>query len=129
MSYPKPLPVDRNRTPMQEYPPPAVALATTAGVPTASSVITFNDNTTVLEVSAVGGQGIVLKWGAASVISAAGTANFDHHVPPDGFRRFVVPVNTGAVNSVVGLNIQRGLYNSCAVKVHVGSSSVFTVEY
>jgi len=129
MSYAKQLPVDRNRNAMQEFPTPFTALATNVGVPTASSVITFDDNTTSLEVAAIGGQGAVLKWGSASVISAAGTANFDHHVPAGALRRFVVPVNTGAVSSIVGLNKQLGLYNTCAVKVHISSASVMTTQY
>ena len=130
MSVPyRPLPVDANRSPMQEFNAPNVALATNAGVPTASSVITFNDNATTLEVAAVGGEGAVLKWGSTSVISAAGTANFDHFIPVATVRRFAIPINTGSVPSNVGLNVRYGLYSTCATKVHVGSASVFTTQY
>lgn len=128
MNYAKPLPKDKNNESLQEYPAAATSLQTVAGVPLASSVLTLTDSTTVLEVATVGNP-IVMKWGSASVISAAGTANFDHMIPANSIRRFVVPVSTSGTTSVAGVNTQMGLYNKVALKVHVGSASVFTAEY
>ncbi len=100
---------------------------------TASSVITLNDNTTDLEVGAVGASAFV-KWisrtdTTASVISAAGTANYDVFVPSGTVRRLVIPRETiGAGASVVGANIQNGLYNRVAYKTG-GIGSVLTTQY
>lgn len=100
---------------------------------TVSSVITVNDNTTDLEVAAIGATGFV-KWIArsdtqASVISAAGTANFDVVVPSGTVRRLVIPRETaGAGASVVGSNVQNGLYNRFAYKTG-GIGSILTTQY
>ena len=131
MSYPyaPQLPRDGGGVPMQDLPPPKAALQTIVGVPTASSVLTFSSNSTMLEVGAIGGLGAVLRWGSTSVISAAGTANFDHWIPSGEVRRLVIPINSQGVPSVVGLNSQAGLFATAAVKVNIGSSSVFSTEY
>lgn len=135
MSYPKPLPVDQNRTPLQEFPAPYLAKAVYASDnSTASSVISVSHDTTTLEVAAVGGAAVV-KWIATSntnpsVISAAGTANFDHVVPSGAIRRFVLPKESigVAMGSVVGINRREGLYQRVAVK-SVGVASVLTTEF
>ena len=84
-----------------------------------SSVITVNDNCTDLEVAAVGSTGFV-KWitrGSTnpSVFVAAATANYDVVIPAGTVRRLVIPRETGGAGaSIVGANIQNGLYNRFA---------------
>ena len=130
----KQLPKDGGMQVMQEFATPFKAVATlVSDNATASSVITLNDNTTTVEIAATG-AGAVIRWiattdTAASVISTAGTANFDNYIPPNYFRRFAVPIESFVPQtSVVGLNKQYGLYNRIAVK-SVGAASVITTQY
>lgn len=130
----KRLPRDGSGDQMQEFAVPFVALTADSSENNAvSSLITLTDNTTVLEVGAVG-SGAVLKWISTgntnpSVISAAGTANFDNFIAPNTVRRFAIPIESFvAQSSIVGLNKQYGLYNRVAVK-SVGASSVLTTQY
>lgn len=100
---------------------------------TASSVITVNDNTTDLEVAAVGSTGF-LKWigrgdTTASVISSVGgQANFDVVIPAGTVRRLVIPRETSGTSSIVGANIQNGLYNRVAYKTG-GIGSILATQY
>lgn len=99
---------------------------------TVSSVITLNDNCTDLEVSASGAP-VFYRWVArsdtqGSVISVAGTANFDALIPSGAVRRLVVPVEQTGTSSTVGANIANGLYNRIAYKTG-GIGSVFTTQY
>lgn len=133
----KPLAKDQKENDLQEFALPYVANTTTHSEnATASALITFNDNTTSIEVHAVGGAAAI-RWvtastisglGNTSVISAAGTANFDGMIPANYFRRFPIPQATSGVNSVVGLNKQSGLYNGVAFK-SVGVASVATLQF
>lgn len=110
---------------MQSYPAPKTALVTSGyAPPAASSVVTFGANTTVVEITALNAS-LAMKWGSASVIATAGaTANFDHIVPVNSTRRFVIPINVQAnVTSVVGLNVGNGLYSTMAV---IATTSVLT---
>lgn len=112
-------------------PKPALVTRTSENA-TASSVVTLSDNTTMIELAAVGGTA-VLKWiqtsdTTASVISEAGTANYDHVIPSGQVRRFVVPQESIGTSSIVGANKQNGLYNRVAYKT-VGVASVMTTEY
>lgn len=117
INYAQPLPVDQKGASMQEYPPNKPAKQVTAGTPAASSVVSFGSNTTVIEVTA-GSNVLALKWGSASVIAAAGTANYDHLIPIQTTRRFVVPQSImGATGSTVGANALNGLYTSAALIV------------
>ena len=131
--YTNALPVDRKGQTMQEFATPAVALATSAAENSSvSSVLTLHDNTTTLEVTAVGTTATI-KWIAVgntnpSVITAAGTANFDNAIPANTTRRFSVPVETIGTSSIVGLNKQNGLYNRVAIK-SVGVASILTTQY
>ena len=128
---------DADGTDLQEFALPYPAIVTTNSENnTLSALTTLNDNTTSIEVHAVGGAAAI-RWitastisglGNTSVISAAGTANFDGMIPANYFRRFPVPQATGGVNSVVGLNKQAGLYNGVAVK-SVGIASVATLQF
>ena len=100
---------------------------------TASSVITLTDNTTVVGIT-TGGAMAYLRWvprtdTQASVVAAAGaTANFDDVIPANTTRIFPIPQETIGTASIVGMNIQGGLYNRVAVKT-AGISSVVTVEF
>lgn len=110
---------------MQDYPPATPALQTSGyAPPAASSVVTFNPGTTVIEVTALNAS-LALKWGPNSVIAAAGaTANFDHIIPVNQTRKFVIPVSIrGRADSVAGANAQNGLYNTMSL---IATASVLT---
>lgn len=135
MSYPKPLPVDSNRNPLQENPSPVLSQQSFQKGGELSSVITFNDNVTQIEVAAIGGAGVAIKWiptsdTQASVIGSGLGANFTHVVPANTVRKFVVPRETNTVASIVGVNIQQGLYRRVAVvSASAPHSSVATATY
>ena len=124
---------DRNGNPIQDAPSPVIAKKVDLSENNAtSSLISLTSNTTNIEVGAAG-AGAVLKWIATtntdpSVISAAGTANYDHFIAANTVRKFVVPVESQGLSSVVGLNAQAGLYARVAVK-SVGAASVLTTQY
>ena len=135
-NYAKPLPRDKDMGQMQEYAAPFKSLARSAAEnSSASSVITLSQDTTAVEVAAVGGAAVV-RWittadTEASVISAAGTANFDHVVPTNTLRRFVIPIESmpaTGYGSVQGANRENGLYRRVAIK-SVGVASVLTSEF
>lgn len=99
-----------------------------------SSVITLSDNTTTLEVGAIGGGGIAIKWIATSdtqaSVLAAGAANFDNFIPANAVRRFAIPREGIGTSSIVGANKQNGLYNRVAwIAVAAPSSSIIASEY
>lgn len=128
----KQLPTDASGTKLQEFPTPFPALVTrNRDSAIASSVITLNENTTVLEVISSGGPAF-LKWipttdTAASVISGGATANFDNGIAKDTVRRFTIPIERFVAQySVVGLNKQYGLYQRVAI---IGVASVASTEY
>ena len=137
------LPSDTTGTPMQDYPSAVKAKATWRQTVLASSVINLNDNTTVLEVGAFGGQGVVFRWvpsteiasvvPAASVIaSGLGVANFDHYVAQDQLRRFVVPIEVVPTSSSIsngGNNSRNGLYSRVAWAAANLSASILATEY
>lgn len=112
-------------------PVPAVArYVAGAGV---SSVITLTDNTTTIEVGAVAGGGVLLKWIATSDTAASviGT-NFDNFVPADTVKKFAIPQERIGTASIVGANVQNGLYKRVAFVSAIGaalSSSVVATEY
>lgn len=135
MSYPKPLPVDANRTPLQENPAAVLAQQSFQKGGELSSVVTFNDNVTQIEVAAVGGAGAAIRWIAtsdtqASVISSGLGANFHHIVGANTVRKFVVPRETVGTASNVGVNIKEGLYRRVAVvSASAPHSSIATATY
>lgn len=138
-NYAKPMSRDKGGESIQNSPAPYKALAAYgAENSSASSVISATDNSTVIEVAATGAPA-VLRWipatetaavsPFASVISAVSGANFDHVIPTGTFRRFVIPQELGAVqSSVVGANVQNGLYKRYAIK-SIGVASVLSTEY
>ena len=126
------------------YSPAKVALATTMKEnAAASSILLLTHNTTELEITATTGStiGIAGKWlsqatvdssvAGTSVITAAGTANFDFVVPNGTFRRVVVPIATNVQTdgSVMGVNRKFGLYPAVAFKTFVGTGSVMTMQF
>lgn len=135
MSYASELPRDRMSNPMQNYPAARLANARYGATVAVSSVITFNDNSTTLEVGAVGGGGAVIKWISTtntnpSVVAAGASANFDHFIPNGEVRRFVIPIERGPVqSSIVGANQANGLYNRVAWIAATTSASIFAAEY
>lgn len=134
-NYAKKIPQDRTGTPMQTWPVPFPALiSTTVENNSASSVTSLNPNTTVIEISAVTAP-VALKWSSAtvttSVITAFGTSNFDNIIQAGVTRQFVVPRNTAAIapGSVVGLNVQEGLYTGVALKTAGTVGSILLTQY
>lgn len=135
-NYTRPLPRDTGGAAMTGSPSPVLALARYASEnATVSSVISVSHDTTAIEVATLG-TGAAIRWIAAgsdssSVITVAGsTSNFDHTIPPNAVRRFVIPVEVQATNagSVVGINRGAGLYQRVAHRT-LGIASVFLSEY
>lgn len=139
--YSPTLPKGKSSEVKQNYPPALTALAsTTKENASASSILLIGHDTTEIEVAAVN-QGIAGKWipqanmdasvAATSVITDAGSANFDFVVSKDTIRRLVIPVSTGNTNpqSVQGINRELGLYPAIAYKTLAGNGSVLTAEF
>lgn len=143
-NYAKGLPVGDNQMPFSGTgTPPAVAAINTAVRNTAataavSSIVVLDQNTTAIEVGASGGPAFI-KWLAQSVVdssvagtsvitAAGGTANFDHMIPNDNVRRFVIPINTipTSQTSAMGANRANGLYPNVGI---VGVSSILFTQY
>lgn len=104
-----------------------------------SSVVNLHPMTSRIEVGALGGQGVVIRWVPrtetasvspfASVISSGLGANFDHWIPPGTYREFVVPKETGGsptgqVGSIYGLYQRVAWINKGS-----GPSSVIASEF
>lgn len=140
MNYSPQIPLDKGGSLKTGYVPALVALARTNKENAVnSSILLLGHDTTELEVAAAG-QNVAMKWltqatvdssvAGTSVITAAGTANFDHMIAADTVRRFVVPVATAAYGqSVMGLNRANGLYPAVAYKTFAGNGSVLTGEF
>ncbi len=125
---------DKGNEPMQEFPAPVLAIQRiTSENATASSVISLSDRTVQLEVTATT-TAAALRWVASSdtqgsVIAIAGaTANYDHIIPANTMRRFVVPQERAGIPSISGANVMNGLYSRVAYK-SLGIGSVMTSEY
>ncbi len=140
LNYAKPKALDLKTNVVVDSPSPFKALAQySSNNATASSVITLTDNTTIVEIAA-NGSPVAVRWvpasegagGApfASVITTPGaTANFDHIIPKDTFRRFVVPIESQGVSSIVGINVKSGLYKRVALMSGAAVSSILTMEF
>lgn len=136
-NYARILAKDKSDNHMQDFsvPFPAVRSSSIENA-TTSSVTALSSITTVLEIGAVT-QGAAIKWttqanltATSSVITVAGTANFDNFIPAGTVRKFVVPRNTQSLSnaSISGINVQEGLYNAVAIKT-TGIGSVLLTEY
>lgn len=145
INYSPPLPRGKDGDQKQGYPPPKVAVATTNNENAAvSSILLLTHNTTEIEVAVIGAAsfvGIAGKWisqanlnasiAATSVITAAGSANFDFMVTGGQVKRLVVPISTNpqTAGSIQGVNREYGLFPAVAFKTLVGNSSVLTAEF
>lgn len=135
-NYPKKIPKDQEGAPMTKYPSPFKAQARYYRDNGAtSSVITLTDNTTQIEVGNSGTGGVIVRWvpvtetAGVSPFASVLTTNYDHYVPANAVREFVVPKEVQGTSSIVGLNIQNGLYRRVAVIATSGPTSVLTTEY
>lgn len=138
-NYATAIPSDREGHELQEFAVPNKANARySTNNATVSSVITLNDNTTSIEIAAVG-QALAMRWVPASetaavspfgsVITLTGTANFDNVIAKDTVRRFVSPIETQGVNSIVGIGVQAGTYRRLAVMSAATVSSILVSEF
>lgn len=132
----KSVPRDKGGEALQEFPPVALAQnQTTSENASVSSVITVTDNTVSLEVSAIG-SAAAIRWvprtdTQGSVITIAGaTSNYTHVVQSGQTRKFAIPQEIAGASqgSVVGINLQAGLYKRVAYK-SMGVGSVLSVEF
>jgi uncharacterized protein (UPF0261 family) len=134
--YPSRLAIDASGEVMSEFTIPVLASSVIASDnASVSSVITLSDFTTTVEVMAIGTPAVV-RWVAtsdtqASVISAAGSSNYDILIPTNYYRRLVVPIEKVPTQSVLsggGSNSRNGLYARLAYK-SAGIGSVLTAQY
>lgn len=118
-----------NQVPFTTEAPPAVkAVATTVRdtISPVSSITVLTVNTTAIEVHTTAGTGYI-RWMAQSLVDssvagtsilATGAANYDHAIPPNSMRRFVVPIsvqnNSEGYGSAVGANTANGLFRNVA---------------
>ena len=134
LNYAKGIPVDNHNNPMQSIPAPVTALFSTAMTTATSSVMSFGNNSTDIEVAAPNAA-VAIKWITtgntnASVITAVGPAHFDHVVPAASFRRFVIPRETQGATGVVGAGSLNGLYQRLAVIPMTSAiASILVTEY
>lgn len=134
-------PKGRDSIPKIFYYPAKVALASqNKENASTSSILLLTHDTTEIEVAA-SGQNIAGKWitqanvdasvAGTSVITAAGTTNYDFTVGNNTVRRFIVPIATVNQNqsSIQGVNRLEGLYPAVAFKTFAGTGSVLTMEF
>lgn len=131
-NYAKGKPMGNNQIPFFDSPPAVAAIGATVkdAATTTSSILILGPNTTAIEVTPAGGPAFI-KWltgaivdssvAGTSVISTGATANYDHAIPANVLRRFVVPIFSGAnvtvgatATSFVGANVENGLYSHVA---------------
>lgn len=105
----------------------------------ASSVVSLTHDTTAIEIAAQSAP-VIMRWIAttdteASVFGNASIMNFDHVVPPNEVRRFVVPIESAVnttvgatITSVQGANREYGLFRRVAYTTQ-GIASVYVSEY
>jgi len=134
LNYAKGKPVGNNAVPFFDSPPAVKALvARLIENAVVSSVITFGHNTTSLEVVGTA-QPTLLRWiGTADTEASVTAVNYDHVIPPNTVRRFVIPIEGanagGAPNaSIVGQLYANGLFRRCAIKTPI-LASVYSSEY
>lgn len=126
-----------NQMPASYQAPPAVKATVTRMSENAavSSVITMSMNTTAIEIAATATP-VLLRWVPTtstdpSVFGNASVMNYDHIIPANTFRRFVVPIevnNPQGYSSQVGANIENGLFRRFAWATPV-AGSVYSTEY
>lgn len=139
-NYSPALPRGKDDEVKDNYVPAKLSLASTNKEnASASSILLLGHDTTELEVIAIG-QTVALKWmtqslvdssvAGTSVLTAAGSENWDHAVEASSVRRFVVPIATNPqTTSVQGVNRELGLYPAVAYKTFAGNGSVLTAQF
>ena len=144
VQYITPLPIDKNGSTMQDFPSPVKAITSVMARENAvvSSVMVLDPNATSIEVNALGGQGVAIRWipvtetpGSAtaksSVIASGLGANFDHLIPEGTYRRFAIPRETqgiGTGNLQIGSTF--GLYQRLGqINAGPGPASVLIIQY
>ena len=128
--YAKGVPLGDNQEPIQDAPPPVRALVSRLSEnATTSSVVSVTHDTTALEVSAVAFP-VLFRWVTTGDTQASITAtNFDHVIPPNTVRRFIIPIEAIAnQTSVQGMNRSAGLFQRYAWATN-GAGSVLSTEY
>ncbi len=89
-------PRDANREVLTSLTPAVAALAVTYDATiSASTEVTLNTATTLIEVAAID-KAILMRWGTGD----ASTSAFDEVIPANTVRQFVVPPSTTAVNFI-----------------------------
>lgn len=136
-NYTAPLSQDKDGTPMHSAPAPQLAVQRFVNEnATASSVMTTSQDATKIEIAA-GAATAIMRWVATadtqgSVIGVAGaTANYDHVIPANTLRTFVIPIESmpaTGYSSQMGANRLNGLYRRYAFKSQ-GIGSVLSSEY
>lgn len=136
-------PLGNNQNQVYSAPPSfkAVASTTKDASTTTSSILILSQNTTGVEISAAGGP-VAFKWlykttvdssvAATSVITTGATADYDHIVPNNSYRRFVIPQavnNPQGYGSFVGGNVENGLYTHIAYAGMPVASIISITQY
>lgn len=136
-NYARGIPMGNNQMPAGYQTPPAIKavvarMSENAGT---SSVITVSMNTTAIEIATTGTLALV-RWISAgdteaSIFGNASVMNYDHAIPANTMRRFVIPIevnNPQGYSSQVGANIENGLFRRFAWRTQ-GVASVYSTEY
>lgn len=139
INYAPVTPKDKGGLQKVGYRPATIAIAVTNKEnASASSILLLNNQTTEIEVAA-SGQNLAGKWlsqatidssvAGTSVITAAGTANFDFMIGNNTVRNLVVPaISAGSTTSIAAARDIYGLVAGVAFKTFAGTGSVLTVE-
>lgn len=115
ISYAQAIARDEAGVPLQEFPAPVKATKTTVAVTAISSVFTFDNSSTSIEITAPNSP-VAWRWlpvgsPLGSVVSSYATAaNFDHIIPSGQLRRFVIPRETQGIAGPALANSVHGLY-------------------
>lgn len=132
-NYAKSIPVDQGGSSLTDSPAPIKGVARFyRDNGSTSSIQTLTDNTTQIEVGTANGPALI-RWipaseGAAAPAGSVLTTNFDHYIPANAVRYFVVPKESQGSSSIVGANVQNGLYKRVAIS-NMTVASVVTIEY
>lgn len=104
-----------------------------------SSMVALDPRATVVEVTTGNGPAGIKWWGSvigsANIHPSMTTANFDHAIPANTIRRFVIPqsvIGAAHAGSVIGgLGAQNGLYPQMTVipLQAIPATSVFTSQF
>lgn len=135
-NYAAALPADKAGNPIQNAPATSSVVARyNSENAIASSVISLTHDTTQIEIATLG-TGAAMRWvrtadTEASLVTAVAGTNFNHIIPPNSVRIFVVPKERAGSSgaSVQGVNRGEGLFQRVAIKTTAAAASVFLAEY